>query len=246
MRSSVGALASGGYFANAVNFNGSTYLTAPTITGQANSTFWCGSIWIKPSANGTNMCVLYDFESSTNKFFYVYKLANNSIQFVAKGTSGNTILSVSSSASSILSGNWYNVLWFFNMTNPSQRYLYINDVSDLATVTTYTNESIDFTLGSPGWSIGANGALVDRWNGDMADIWMISGYGFLFSNEGARRHFISSSGKPVDLGSTGGKPVGVDPLIFLSGPTVDWHLNKASSGFTETGALTDATTSPSG
>jgi len=66
------------------------------------------------------------------------------------------------------------------------------------------------------------------------------------SIEANRRKFIDAIGKPVDLGVDGSTPTGTAPLIFLSGTTIDWHTNKGSGGgFTEVGALTTATTSPS-
>ena len=64
--------------------------------------------------------------------------------------------------------------------------------------------------------------------------------------EANRRKFIDVDGKPVDLGSDGSTPTGTVPLMFFSGPTDDWHINKGSvGGFTETGAFTDAPYSPS-
>ena len=66
------------------------------------------------------------------------------------------------------------------------------------------------------------------------------------SDESNRRKFISSGGKPVDLGSDGSDPTGTAPLIYLTGATATWHVNKGSGGgFTEVGALTDASSSPS-
>jgi hypothetical protein len=67
------------------------------------------------------------------------------------------------------------------------------------------------------------------------------------SIEANRRKFISAAGKPADdLGASGEGPTGTNPTVFLSGDTVTWHTNKGSGGgFTEVGALTDASSSPS-
>ena len=78
----------------------------------------------------------------------------------------------------------------------------------------------------------------------MADLMMWPGTYLDFSVEANRRLFISAAGKPVDP-AVAVAALGT-PIVRFSGPTASWHTNKGSGGgFTENGALTDASTSPS-
>ena len=61
-----------------------------------------------------------------------------------------------------------------------------------------------------------------------------------------RRKFIDPNKDPVDLGEAGQFPTGTSPLVFLANPTASWQTNLGTGGnFTENGALTDGSSSPS-
>ncbi len=129
------------------------------------------------------------------------------------------------------------------MTNVSNRHCYINDVSSYTDIA-YIDDIID--LDTEGlWRIGAStsGAASGKLDGDIADLRIDFGTYIDLSVEANRRKFISSSGRPVDLGSDGSVPTGSAPDIFLSGDTATWHTNDGvGGGFTENGALTDGAT----
>jgi len=75
----------------------------------------------------------------------------------------------------------------------------------------------------------------------MADFWVSIGETLDMSQSANQDKFVPA----ISKGSDGSTPTGTAPHIFLSGPTVDWHTNKGSTGgFTEVGALTDAPSVP--
>jgi hypothetical protein len=65
------------------------------------------------------------------------------------------------------------------------------------------------------------------------------------SVEANRRKFISSAGKPVNLGASGSVPTGTAPIMYFKGPASAFPTNLGTGGnFTVTGTLTDGSTNP--
>ena len=132
----------------------------------------------------------------------------------------------------------------FDMSDTGKRWLYVNDVSDLATINTYTDDVIDFTVAD--WAIGANPDGNNKLVGDLAELWFAPGVYIDLSVVANRRKFRTAAGKPAYLGPTGAIPTGTAPLIYMSGATASWESNNGTGGgFTEHGALADASISPS-
>ncbi|WP_224710078.1 hypothetical protein [Mesorhizobium sp. CA5] len=146
-----------------------------------------------------------------------------------------------SSASYFVASGWCHFLVSFQLASTATRWLYMNDVSDLATVPTYaTGSTVDWTLVD--WFISGGGTGNLKYPGDMADLLVWPTYLDL-SVVANRRLFIDSIKKPVDP-AVAVAALGT-PLIRLSGPTSGWPTNKGGGGgFTLSGTLADATTRP--
>lgn len=237
------------YSAVPAQFNGSSYLTRGSFTGQADSKLWTIAGWFKPGNDGVAEGLIYDFRSSSNGFTYFYhRVSGDYLQLrgCLAGDADTEILNMRSSDGVFVEGNWFWIGVSVNMANSAQRHMYKNDTNVFQSASTYTNALIDFTLDSPGWFVGANGLASARYTGGIADLWMALGVYIDFSVEANRRKFISATGKPVDLGLDGSNPIGVKPTLFLSGDIDDWHVNKGDGdGLTENDALTLGATSPS-
>ena len=231
---------------NAVNFDGTNdYLNrGADLTGTADGKQLTFSGWVKVAINSTILRVMGAAVSGSARFLVNRQGANSNVRIVGNNAAGTTILDILSTANSlVIASGWVHILGSVDLSDTGKRWLYINDVSDLATVTTYTNDTIDFTATE--WNVGANSTGGAKFNGDMAEIWFHPTYIDL-SVETNRRKFITPILTPSYLGLSGEGPTGSPPLVYLSGPTDTWHLNKGSGGgFTENGALTDSTTSPS-
>lgn len=230
----------GGVTVNAVNFNGtSTYLTrGADLTGNVDGKAGTISVWLKDADITATQYIL----ANTGEFLLVNILASL-VQIVGKNTGGSAILDLRTSASSISNDTWFHLLASWDLANAANKYVYITDV-DRTNSLTHTNDTIDYTRAD--WSVGENtGGTGVKFSGDMAELWFDDQFIDL-STEANRRKFIDAGGKPVDLGADGSTPTGSAPLIFQSGDTDSWHTNLGTGeGFTENGALTTASTSPS-
>jgi hypothetical protein len=218
------------YAATPVSFDGATHLTrGDALTGVSDSKTWSGSIWLRLAA--------------TDGFFRSLNAASDrfSLLYFGGGPSDYALFGFNPGGSEILrllidfpganDTNWHHLLWSFDLANASARHFYLDDVST-GTWATYNNDTIDFTV--PDVGVGADAAGNNKWNGDMADVWMRFGGAVIdFSVEANRRQFISAEGKPAN---PAGWPAGGQ--VQLHGALDDWHVNKGSGGgFTENGAL---------
>jgi hypothetical protein len=157
------------------------------------------------------------FNPSTLSLFG--KNVGNSIILRANVTVGNTA--------------WHHLLWSFDLANTGTRHLYLDDVAVGGSPwATYTNDVINFAAANLG--IGATPTGANRFNGDMADVWLRFGGAVIdFSVAANRRLFITADKKPAN---PGGWPAG--GIVELRGAVNAWHINKGSGGgFNLTGAL---------
>lgn len=215
------------------------YLTRGAgLTGAADSKLFTLSGWVRRYASGAVQFIFGGLSSvgGTTPRFYVQLDSSNRLEVIGENSAGTTILNIRSSA--LTADVWHHFLVSCNMANTSQRHLYIDNASDLATVTTYTDAAIDFTLAD--WAIGAEGDGSNPLDGDLMDLWFLPGTYTDFSVAGNRAEFIATTLRPVWLGDDGEVPTGSSPLVFFSGA---WEENLGTGGAFElaSGSLSEAT-----
>jgi len=160
---------------------------------------------------------------------------DNRFSIVGVNAADATILDVQSSL--LFSNRWNHLLASVDLSDPTKRHVYVNDVLDLALINTYTNDTIDFTKAD--WAIGALPDGSSKFNGYISDLWFAPGVYLDLSIEGNRRKFYSAQKGPTDLGRRGEIPTGTAPLVYMGGPFTAWQINKGAGGsFIENGALT--------
>lgn len=233
------------FIVDAADFDGTNdYLTrGADLTGIADGKAGALSFWVRiDGGDGGTM----DIVGGTS-FFRCLK--NTSNQFSVLGftsAGGGAILSIRTSGAYTAGATWLHVLASWDLATAAA-HLYINDVSDLVS-TTLTDDTINYTAGE--FAVGAFNTGVLKFNGCIAEAWFNTAY-IDFSVEANRRKFIDADGKPVDLGADGSTPTGGAPLVYLhldDGEAVaNFAVNAGTGeGFTITGTLDTADTSPSG
>tara|TARA_Y100000310_G_scaffold87397_1_gene84226 strand:- start:184 stop:939 length:756 start_codon:yes stop_codon:yes gene_type:complete len=236
----------GGYTANAVRFDGTNdYLLRGSDIGGADGKQAHLSFWVK--FMGGDGVLTHIYGTSTDRF-YVEKQTDNKLRMVSKKTDGSTWMDVQSSVATTVASGWTHVIWEWDagrVTNPGHCRLYINGVNTAQTGTGGGDATMDWTAAD--WSIGSTTGGGELLDAEIADFYLILGTLFdIEASTASLRKFYSANGKPVFLGDDGSLPSGGQPHIYLTGDTATWHINAGSGGgFTETGALTDAASSPS-
>jgi hypothetical protein len=204
-------------------FDDTTYLTGGVTTASDNK-FFTASMWLRMDADNAQTITVALLRSGS-QVAQIVRRNNNSFQFLGYN-SGGVVLNVNSSVNSInISTGWTHCVFSCDLSNASNRHLYVDDSSDLAAVTTYTDSTIDWGTNLTFW-MGANQIGSAQLDGAVADLWWTNEYIDL-SVEANRRKFITADGRPVNLGDGTG-PTGTAPLWYFAGfPN---HLTNIGSG----------------
>ena len=224
---------------NAVNFDGTNDWIKKTtdLSGNLDSKLGIFSCWFKLDATSTG--VREHFYSTTR--FGIEKQTDDTFRIVGSNSSASTKLDMDTTGT--LTTAWTHLMGSWDLAN-SIIDIYINDSND-TNETTNADDNIDYTTATHycGQETTEAGQIV---HGDMAQFYLNFGEFLNFNTESNRRKFITAAGKPVDFGADGSTPTGTAPIVFFDGDTDSWHTNKGSGGgFTEVGALTTASSSPS-
>jgi len=232
---------------NAVNFDGTNdYLNhGVELTGATDDSDAIFSLWFNLTGGDGSFMNFYNSPSNRIEF---RRQDGGQLRFGIRNSANASLWEFQSTSTFTTSSNsgWHHFLAAVSMVGGNiKTQVYLDDVvlakADLGGIVA---GSLDWTQSS--FFIGVHNSIVQMLNADLADVYLNNGEFLDITDVNNRRLFIDASGKPVDLGSDGSTPTGNPPLIFLSGATDSWHTNKGTGGgFTETGALTTASTSPS-
>lgn len=204
------------------------------------------SCWVRvDGGDGTARHILSSAPLSSNFLF----IMNNTNTFAIGGdnAAGTEILLLRTAGTFFAGATWRHILASWDLA-AGAGHLYINDVPDLGT-STLTNDTIDYTQGS--WALGSDLSSTNKMNGALAELYFAPGQYLDFSKVYYRRKFISASGKPVHLGTTGALPTGTAPWRYHhldDGEAVANFVTNRGSGVDDPtlfGTLDTASTSPS-
>jgi hypothetical protein len=216
------------------------------LTGAVDGENLIHSLWFKVDDAANDDTLISFFRSVTDEIS-IFKLANNKLRVLYASSGGQLYKSDSDDLfDSTTNTGWHHLLVALELDVTPVAHIYLDDSPLAVTVATGPlNGDIDFTPpGGTNWGIGATSAGANKMTGDLAEVYMAAEY-LDISIEANRRKFISAGGSPIDLGADGSAPTGTAPIVFFSGATDAWHTNKGSGGgFTENGALTDASSRP--
>src|SRR3990167_6742542 len=233
---------------DAADFDGTNdyMLRGADLTGSSDGKSGTMSVWIR--IDGGDGTLRQVFENGTvNPSDIALQLSTGNIILIQGRNAAQTIILTLPTSNAYLAGaTWLHILASWDLT-AGVGHMYVNDVSDVGS-TTLTNDTIDYTEAQ--YTIGGSqdGGLL--FNGCIAELWFAQNTYLDLSNVYNRRKFISASGKPVHLGTTGALPTGTAPIVYHhldDGEAVaNFATNRGTGGgFPITGALVAADSSPS-
>ena len=238
----------GGYQPVGINFNSSAMFLSRSsdLVGNADSKLFSGSLWFAKISSSTGEGYIYQPSTGggwvkidpTNPTYVTISILTKDISAINLNWSVATTGIVGAST-------WNHLAFSIDLASTLNRYVYLNDVliSSDSQFTVYTNSAIDFT--KPNHTIGTSstGGMNAHY---LSDLWLAFGQYIDLSQSSNRRLFISSGLAAANLGSSGATPTGTSPIIYLSGASSSWEINKGSGGdFVEVGgSLADAPTDP--
>ncbi len=218
-----------------VEFDGtSDYLSRSSdMTGNADGKTFTISAWGYRTAFGTH----FIYQARTDRF-NLYGKPNGNFELAALNSSGSYILEMViggvSDAPLMPLNTWTHILISIDLTNTSNRYVYVNDVAYAGSLTynIYTNDNIDFTRTAH--SVGSSTTGSQKWKGRLSNVFLDYTYRDL-SVTNNRRLFITADGQPA----TG--LASLSPILYmpLDGSTASVGTNSGTGGdFTVNGSPT--------
>jgi len=206
-----------------IDFDGTNdYLSRSSdLTGNSDSKTFTFSAWVW--SDTTSSKCIYSNRNPSNGF-QVFLGNGSQITVFATNSSGTTILSTGNpSGSQIAKNTWSHVLISIDLTNASNRFVYINDenrTSDYSWAT-YTNDNIDFTQTDHRVADRPTGSAVI--DGRLAGVYLDYTYRDLVSD--SKQATVTFS---VKVNSTAG-----DKFIYDWGDGPAWRLSIDSGGSLE-------------
>ena len=137
--------------AAAIDFDGTNdYLSRSSdLTGNADGKTFTFSAWIYETS-GNSKIYHIDNGSGSTRFQIAFDGtgASSKLEITGTNASGTTVLNIDSLAGNLALNTWQHILVSIDLTNSSNRHIYINGVSQTVTWNTYSNDNIDFTSAS--------------------------------------------------------------------------------------------------
>lgn len=236
---------------DSADFDGSNdyMLRGAALTGVVDGKKGILSFWIRLDGGDDSLQFVFGAKAAVGNPVAVARDSSNVFGVSGNNSASVSILNIRTASTYVSSGTWRHILASWDLGTAGARHLYVNDVSDLS-VTTFTNDTIDYAQASPDWSVGATAAAASKLNGCIAELYFNTVDYFDLSVTSNRRKFISDTLKPVYLGATGELPTNAAPAVYLhldDGEAVaNFATNRGTGGdFTITGTLDTGSTSPS-
>jgi hypothetical protein len=212
----------------------SDYLSRSSdLTGNADGKTLTFSCWVflGPLVAGTSQRVMYTTDSSDNGI--AINISDTGVVGIEAGAGGSWSMQASTTSLPIGLNVWTHILISFDLTNSSNRYIYINDVAASVSWNLYGNSNIDFTRSTH--YIGAWGNGTRKINDNMAHFYLDYTYRDL-STESNRRIFIDANGGSTSASSL----TALNPIMYLPMTTAYAVGKNAGTGgdFTSNGTPT--------
>lgn len=235
---------------DSADFDGTNdYMTRALFSGAADSKTGILSVWLRIDAGDGSSRMILGNDTIVNSRFSLILGTTNLVQILGIGTDVATKLSIRTAGAYTAGAAWLHVLASWNLATAGARAIYVNDTLDFSEIT-FTDADIDYTPTSNLESVGADAIGNNKFSGCIAELYFAPGQYLDFSLVHNRRKFISASGKPVHLGTTGALPTGTAPIAYLhldnAEAVANFATNRGTGGnFSITGTLDTGSSSPS-
>lgn len=228
------------FWGNKADFDGSTGYLARTsaLTGIAASKTLSLSFWANKDVTSQQTLLHIETSGGAYRLYLDYDNATTTVALRVTNSSGIDVLYVrwsppivSSSVS--ITHSCINV----DLSNISNRSVYVDGSPATVTWATYTNDLMD--LVNPNVNIGAWQGASQFFNGRLSEFYFTTDY-IDFSQEANRLLFRDAFGNPTDLPAAIAKGTVPNPAIYMRFDPANQGLNSGTGGnFTKSGTITD-------
>lgn len=229
-------------------FDGSSdYMTrGATLTGAADNSKGIISFWFRHDISENGII----FRSQAGLYITTTNISNQMRLELPVTVGGDIKMETTNAQTPATPWHHYLVSWDFAFSNGNKlRDIYLDDVVNEASYTD-GKASTDIDHTGTNWAIGADWGGSEKFDGGLAELYFEIGTYLDLSIETNRRKFISSTGKPINLGADGSTPTGTAPIVYCrvaDGAAASTFATNLGSGgnFSIIGGLELSPSSPS-
>lgn len=206
-----------------IKFSGSNNLTR-VATGDSDSKVGTISLLFRPNHNLTAQSYILTHQGN---FFHIGTNPSAKLVIGAFSSSTSQYILDTKSTTTLTTGTLYHIVASWDMAT-GDFHLYINGVDDSPTVTTITNESIDYSRSTS--EVASDSSPGNLSAMDIGQLYFNRSVYIDLSVASNLKEFIDSRGNPIDLESDGSGPTGTAPEIFLNNTLSTWQTNLGLDG----------------
>jgi concanavalin A-like lectin/glucanase superfamily protein len=239
----------GGFTAVAVNFDGTNdYLTSSGLSGAVDGRKGIVSFWYQLNGGDGVDLRIFGTSASGSGRFALDRHSSNLWRFTMRNSAGTDLITgtpFQSSTGKVAGAGWHHFIASWDLdAGVTSLQLYIDGSSDRSGTPTVTAGDIDYATNQA--SVGGTFAGASKLNADLSELYVNLTESIDLSVAANVQKWRTTGGKPENLGANGSTPTGTQPAVYLANALATWETNLGSgAGFTETGALTSSSTSPS-
>ena len=227
------------FWGNRADFDGTNaYLRRTSaLTGVSDGKVVSGSFWFVSDQSGVDDCIFSINDASGNGGFRINRSSTNTLFFRGFNSGTSTILYVETGPLS--AGVNYYVQYCFDLNNTANRAVFVNGSAQSLSVTTYTNDTMQLTLGQIGLAVRWSGTPSDVFDGRLSEFYFTNTF-INFNQEVERLKFRDCFGNPTDLPSAITAATVPTPAIYMRFPPTAFGTNSGTGGnFTVNGTIID-------
>jgi hypothetical protein len=226
------------FWGNWADFVPTDYLLkSGALSGVSNGKTFSFSVWVRPDTL-TGARTIFCFYNGTALRFEL-RFAATQFVITARNSSNTTILNAGT-GTVFATATQYCIQGCIDLSNSSNRKIYVNGALDSTTWTTYTNADIDFAS-STNEAIGVSYAnsSSDEYDGKIGELYWTTNY-IDFSLEANRLLFRDCFGNPTNLPSAITAATVPTPAVYMRFDPASFGTNSGTGGnFTVTATPLD-------
>ena len=213
------------------------------LTGNANGKTGTISMWWDFTGASSGFQVLWSSRHNTTigTSLNTYRDANGKIGISALNSAGTTILSAVTTTNVAASSGIYHVYMAWDMAVNNQVKIYVNGVDQALTISTFTNDTIQYVV--PNHGLGGNlfGPFAPTTPGMVGQVYV--NYATYLDPVTNISKFYGGTSTPIGIGTSGEIPSGSSPIVYLDGNATTILTNRGTGGnFAAFGTLATGTT----
>ena len=213
------------------------------LTGVTNGKAGTISMWwnFTGASSGTQILWMSRNNNTIGNTVQVIRYPSGGIGFTAANSSGTWIADFSESSASCAAAGLYHIFVSWDLSVSNKAYIYINGVARTINFSTFTNDTIQYSVPNHGFGGTLYSPFSPTTPGMLGQAYI--NFSTFIDPTTSISYFYGGTATPVSLGASGQLPTGSSPIVYLDGDATSILTNRGTGGnFSAYGTLATGTT----